>query len=317
MNWKPTASLKDLGFRDLSLRKAREYFYQTQTLEVDVGALSEYQNLDRFIGNLEVSGKNLGKKLFLQTSPEYYLKRFITAYKKDCFYLGKSYRDDAISNQHRFEFTMLEWYRINYNLDEITADTINLIQSLFNPDKFLTETLTYQEIFNQLTKIGNILTIDSNNLQQFLAQNKVPISAEVDDKELLESIIWDHFITPFLKQEHHQNTLFVIKNFPSYQDSLAKIDTVKPLTHKRFEIYFRGYEIANGYEELDDYQEHLTRFKAQQSYAAQENKELLIDQNFLSAIKQGLPPSSGVALGFDRLLMAYLNKTSIQEVMPF
>ena len=314
MSWQPSASLPALQQRARLYQKVREFFLSRQVLEVDVPVLSEYATVDPFIDSLQT--QVLGRTEYLQTSPEFFLKRLLAAYQHDVYYLGKAFRQGERGRRHRPEFTMLEWYRIGWTEQQLIAE-VNELLALFFPEKLCAH-YTYREVFYQTLSVDPH-TSTAKELQQCAVDS---INGEVDkslmasDKNTLLDLLFTHCIEPQLPLG-----VVAISDYPASQAALAKVthDAQGQLVAKRFEIYVDRIELANGYWELNDGTEQQVRFEQDLVYRQTHNLPILpCDQSLVDALSKGnMPDCAGVALGVDRLLMCWLQTNDISDVVSF
>lgn len=314
MSWQPSASLPALQQRAKLYQIVREFFLAQQVLEVDVPVLSEYATVDPFIDSLKT--KVLGRTEYLQTSPEFFLKRLLAAYQHDVYYLGKAFRQGEQGRRHRPEFTMLEWYRIGWTEQQLIGEVNNLL-ALFFPEKHCSA-FTYREVFQQHLSIDPHVATAKVLLQCSLSE----LSGEIDeslmagDKNTLLDLLFTHCIEPKLPLG-----VVAISDYPASQAALAKVaeDAQGQHVAKRFEIYVDRIELANGYWELNDGAEQQARFEQDIAYRQAHNLPVLpYDQSLVDALSEGnMPDCAGVALGIDRLLMCWLGTNDMSDVVSF
>lgn len=283
--------------RAFMLAQARSFFHERDILEVDCPHLVSFPSLDRHIDLFQV--EDIG---FLHSSPEYAMKKVLTLYKKDIYQLGHVFRKEEGGNYHLKEFTMAEWYRIHFSFSQMMEETISFI-SLFLGN-FKVEKISYKEAFSLYTDLDPF-SCSVEKLQQFVAKNQIECS--LSKKDDLLDLILAYFIEPKLG-----NGIFtILYDYPKNQAALAKI---KGEVANRFEIYFKGVELANGYEEENN--PDLIRKRmidVNQERISYMQKPLPIDEAFLQEIAH-MPPCCGVSVGFDRLMMLRRNKQTIQEI---
>lgn len=301
-------NLDSLKARAQLLQNIRTYFSNQCVLEADVPALSPYSVTDVNLRALHADWQ--GKKLYLQTSPEFYLKRLLSAGLGDLYYLGKAYRDDDSAARHQPEFTMLEWYRLGFNDDTLINDIEQLLKFIGVPSP-LTVT-TYRDIFISATGFDPHSVDDASLREYCLARYE--LNWQDAPRSMWLELIFSFEIEPNIQ------ALTIVKDFPLCQAALAKVakDQQGVAVAKRFELYWRGIELANGYWELTDASEQAARFANDNAYRAEQGLPIITpDPDFLAAIEQGLPECAGVALGVDRLLMCMLEKRHIHDVLAF
>lgn len=311
MRWQPTASLPALQQRATLLQQIRDFFQQRQVLEVDVPLISAYATIDPFIDSLQTSA--MGQTAYLQTSPEFFLKRFLCAYpEQDVYSLGKAFRQGEKGGRHLPEFTMLEWYRTGWNEQQLIDEVIELLRACLSVQS--SYCFSYADIFTEHLSI-NPHTASVRELAA-LCREHIDIDFAAEDKNPWLDLLMTHCIEPQLP-----DGLVAIYDYPASQAALARIasDEHGHQVAKRFEVYVNGMELANGYWELNDAVEQEARFKADLHYRQKNNLPALpYDQALLDAMSQGeLPDCAGVALGVDRLLMCLLATKNIGDVVSF
>ena len=320
--WQPSASLDEIKRRADVLAEVRRYFSDRQVLEVETPLLSSYTVTDPFVTPIEVPSASVSEgptTHYLQTSPEYAMKRLLAAYGSELsgiYQICKAFRGDDCSSRHNPEFTMLEWYRLGFSLQDLMDDVEGLLRSVYSQQgqSLQIHRRSYQSLFEEFFGV-NPHCAELAELRVLASPWLPEDSSELDKKDLLE-LLFGFGIEPELAG---YQALFV-SDYPQSMSALAQLkeDENQGLqTASRFELYLGGVEVANGYHELRDPQVHLSRFSAdQQRRQALGLTAYHIDLRFMSAVNSGLPDSSGVALGFDRLLMA-LSGQAISGVISF
>lgn len=308
--WQPSASLPVIQQRAMMYQRIRRFFADRQVLELDVPVLSAYATVDPFIDS--VAAQVMGCDTYLQTSPEFFMKRFLAAYPQDIYYLGKAFRQDENGSRHRPEFTMLEWYRVGWDEQRLMEEVLQLIQSCCPGIE--AQATSYQALFQQHLSL-NPHTATVAELSA-CAKAHIDTGFTCDDKNPWLDLLFTHCIEPKLAKG-----LVSIYDYPASQAALAQVTENEEglLVAKRFEVYCNGMELANGYCELIDGDEQERRFSADTQYRqAQGLTDYPYDQTLVAALKSGqFPDCAGVALGVDRLLMCILGKANINEVMSF
>ncbi|MBT42887.1 MAG: elongation factor P lysine(34) lysyltransferase [Idiomarina sp.] len=318
MDWRSEASLQTLQQRAELMRQIRQFFYQRNVLEVDTPLLARHGVTDPHLENLTTTlsagpdGQPL--KLSLQTSPEYAMKRLLAQYRTSIFQLSHVFRDDEIGRHHNPEFSLVEWYRVGFNLVDLIAEVSELIQYVTDAPPVIT--YTYQEIFVQCTGWDPLQSEGISAIHRHLktrSDTRDWMEKETDPDTILQ-LAFNVLIEPQLPSQ----TPVAITHFPRSQAALARVCPEDERVSLRFEIYYQGIELANGYDELTDTDEQNRRFVEDNAKRRQlQRAERTADEYLLAALRHGMPPCSGVALGFDRLLMIALNKDQISSVVPF
>ncbi|MCF6767913.1 EF-P lysine aminoacylase GenX [Thiotrichales bacterium 19S11-10] len=311
MSWQPITTVEMLQFRALILKKVRAFFEQREVLEVETPLLMPSPVTDPFIETFNFD--TLYGRGYLQSSPEYAMKRLLAFGSGSIYQICKAFRSEEISPKHNPEFTMLEWYRVDFDHFQLMAEIKNLMKVLLPSIKI--KEVTYQALFEKYLGINpHIVGLDE--LLKLVDQHigKIYGMESVTKYHALE-LLFSYQIEPFLEK----NIFYFIYHYTEAQKALARmIETDQGEVAARFECYYQGLELANGYCELRDFNEQKRRFEADLKVRDLERKEAVpIDQAFLAALAYGLPRCSGVALGFDRLLMALSQSSTIEEVIAF
>ncbi|KMT65678.1 elongation factor P--(R)-beta-lysine ligase [Catenovulum maritimum] len=314
--WQPTASIKTLKQRAAIIQQIRQFFYERKVMEVETPLLASAGVTDLYLENLitEFQGPGFAtpKELYLQTSPEFAMKRLLAAGSGCIFQICKAARDDESGRYHNPEFSILEWYRIGFNHFDLIDEIDQLLQLVLSCEK--AERYSYQAVFQQHLGIDP-LTASAQELKlALMSQGEADLANMSDNKTDLLQFILSQCIEPKIGQSRP----CVIYNFPAEQASLAKISKQDNRVAERFEIYYKGIELANGFHELTDSNEQAKRFEQDNKARVEAGKKPKpIDYNLLAALSAGLPDCAGVALGIDRLVMLALNKPHIDQVLSF
>ncbi|MRJ43120.1 MULTISPECIES: EF-P lysine aminoacylase EpmA [Idiomarina] len=313
-NWRPSASLELLQQRAALLRQLREFFWQRQVLEVDTPLLSRYGVTDVHLSNLQTEIAVLpNQPFYLQTSPEYAMKRLLAAYGCSIYQLGKVFRDDEVGPRHNPEFTMLEWYRVGFTMAELIAEVVELLLLVLGERMVVQQ--TYQELFQRYLAVDP-LAASVSQLQRALSDytEVADLAEREDDRDTLLQLAMACVIEPRLNID----AITIVTHFPSSQAALAEIAADDSRVALRFEVYAGGIELANGYQELTQATEQTQRFAIDNQLRLQLGRpQAAADTRLLQALAAGFPNCAGVALGFDRLLMIQSKKANIQSVLPF
>jgi lysyl-tRNA synthetase class 2 len=321
MSFQPTASLELLRLRAVVLEQVRTFFKSRQVLEVDTPILGLAPVTDPVIQALQTQISVFGsQRFYLQTSPEYYLKRLIACYPVSVYQLGKVFRDDEYGRYHSPEFTMLEWYRIGFNDAQLIAemkDLLTILWAQFYPTSLQIETLSYKEVFQRHLNIDpHRITLES--LQALVTEKLGSIQGlPYPTREVCLQLLMSAVIEPALVS--YPGPVFII-DYPAAQAALARLreDEEGNAVSGRFEVYWQGIELANGYDELTDAAKQQERFARDCTDRSTEGlPEVPVDHHLLQALESGLSPCAGVALGFDRLLMVLAGVKHIESVLTF
>ena len=297
--------LKD---RALMLKKAREFFYERAILEVDCPILSPYASVDAHIDLIAACAMQMDA--FLHSSPEYPMKRLLSEGIGDIFQLSHVFRDGECGSKHNPEFMMAEWYRLSFSFEAMVEETLDFIRLFLG--NFEAEIVSYKELFLRYAGIDPYSSTNEE-LGQYL--QKISPETQTDSRDDILNFILALQIEPQLGK----NKLTALVYYPPTQAALAKTRLVDgEMVAERFEIYYQGTELANGYHELQDADEQLRRLiEANELRLRLGKNELPIDMRFIEALKHGLPACSGVAVGFDRLMMLRHNKQVLSSILSF
>lgn len=314
-SWKPTATLDTLRQRAQLMQRIRDFFYRRNILEVETPILGESTTTDLHIHSLLtdclIPGQAQWQPRFLQTSPEFPMKRLLAAGSGPIFQISKAFRQDAFGQWHNPEFTLLEWYRPGMDDQQLMDEVDALLQTILHTS--MATRVTYQQLFlSQLAICPFTTGVDelSSVANQQAIQVDLPVTEAMRDTWL--QLLMSYCIEPTLGQEQ---PVFVY-DYPLSQGGFAKQNSDN--TAARFEVYVQGVELANGYHEINDANEQRQRFIAGNQQRMQAGDATVpLDEHVLAALQHGLPDCAGVALGIDRLIMLALGKTAIQDVIAF
>ena len=257
------------------------------------------------------------RRIFLQTSPEYAMKRLLAAGVGDVYQLCKVVRGDERSRLHNPEFTMLEWYRIGFDMASLIQEVAALLDTLVTRVGGSARPLrqvSYREVFQTSLQIDPLDASTEDLTKHAVAHGLAGHGlTELTRDELLDFLM-GAVIGPTLGR----GEWLALTHYPASQAALAQLDPADPRVALRFEIYADGIELANGFQELADAGEQRARFMADNAARrAQGLPEMPIDEPLLDALEAGLPACSGVALGFDRAVMVAVGVKRIDEVVSF
>jgi len=321
MNWLPTASMSKLQERAKIIQMIRQFFIQRSLLEVETPTLSQSGVTDihlfcfktNFIGaDLSLTNQTTdGLPLYLQTSPEFHMKRLLAAGSGSIFQICKAFRNEESGRFHNPEFTILEWYQVDYDHQQLMNEMDQLLQLTLNCES--ARRCTYQNAFLEILNVDP-LAASLDELKQ--AGSKLKLGSVLDnemDKDTVLQLLFCIAIEPVIAI----NKPCFIYDFPASQAALARISEHDPRVAERFEVYYKGIELANGFHELSDPEEQLNRFnKDNQIRKIKGLDEMPIDKNFIDSLEK-LPNCSGVALGIDRLIMLATKQQHIDNVLSF
>lgn len=317
--WQPDCTLEVLRLRAWLLAEIRRFFSLRNVLEVETPLLSHAIGTDPGLAFFTTEYSLLPERqtLFLQTSPEFAMKRLLAAGCGSIFQVCKAFRNGESGRYHHPEFTLLEWYRIDFSLSQLMDEIAELIETLFSGSRALNKVqrFTYHDIFLEYTGL-NPLVFSYQDYCDYALKEQLydAISLCGTDHVLWLDFIFSHKIQPHLGK----NTLCMVYGFPACQSSLARINEHNNLITDRVEIFINGIELGNGYYELTDAKEQNSRFDNELSVRRKNKLPVAVkDEKLIAAMESGLPECSGMAIGLDRLLMLLANATSIDGVLGF
>ena len=310
-HWKPGTDYDVLLARARLNREIRAFFEARSVLEVETPVLGAATvtdiNLESLRSSCQVAG--VVEDRFLQTSPEYAMKRLLCAGSGPIYQISKAFRDAETGRFHNPEFTLLEWYRPGYDQHQLMDELDALIQRLGLP---AAQKSTYRDVMTLHAGLDPAtVTIASLSAQaRALGVQDEGLGLSADD---YLDLILTHTVQPGLGL----GATFIY-DYPATQAALARIRPGNPPLAERFELFIDGVEVANGYHELTDPVEQRERFAQDLEQRRQRGLPTPpVDERFLSALEAGLPPCAGVAVGLDRILMIATGKTSLEEVLTF
>lgn len=319
----PTASVEMLQARARILRVVREFFEANGYWEVETPIVSHDivvdAHLNPFVTTPSEDFSPDAPLMFLQTSPEFAMKRLLVAGANSMYQIGKVFRRGEAGRKHNPEFTMIEWYRRGETYIDQMQFVEKLVRRVFEACGRAVEggflTMSYDEAFERATS-RRVLQASVEELQQLAAAHRLvpPPGLADDDREGWLNWLLAELVEPMLTNEHG---VFVF-DYPASQAALARVRNDEPPVAERFELYLHGVEICNGYQELIDADELRRRNTVQAEIRKREGHPPLPQESrLLTAMEAGLPECSGVALGFDRLFMLGMGCDSIDEVIAF
>ena len=277
-------------------RKIRDFFYSRQVIEVVTPSLLDTPTTDVYIDSIEVSVNHAlskSSKFYLHTSPELEMKRLLSKGSGDIFQICQVFRDNEQGNINSNEFTMLEFYRVDFDMHQLMDEIQELLVVLGKNDPV--QKMSYAQAFFDFSDI-DILNSDIEELKKIL--QSLGLNSDYDWIEDMQTVLFVHLIEPKLKDI----PVCFIYDFPKQQAALAQIDG---LVANRFEMYIKGIEIANGYQELQSSEDYRSRFNQELMKREKLSKSIpAIDEQFLKELSSSsLPFCSGVAIGIERLFM--------------
>tara|TARA_R110000823_G_scaffold125385_7_gene252100 strand:+ start:23250 stop:24203 length:954 start_codon:yes stop_codon:yes gene_type:complete len=312
MSWRPTAKLQILQRRAQLLATIREFFATRGVLEIDTPLLCSSSVTDPALEPLLVErGVSVCAPRFLQTSPEYAMKRVLAMFGEPVFQICKAFRDGEAGARHNPEFTLLEWYRPGFDHHQLMAEVAGLVVHCIGERPL--HKYAYRELF--VAELGvDPMTATATTLASVAAEH-VDTGNLDGDRDMWLDLLMSHVIEPRLAGRG----MCCVFDYPASQAALARnVPAGDVEVGQRFELYVDGLELANGYCELADAAEQRRRFEADNARRSERGQPVrAVDEQLLAALEYGLPDCSGVALGVDRLLMLAVGSADIREVLAF
>ncbi|HNC51161.1 MAG TPA: EF-P lysine aminoacylase EpmA [Accumulibacter sp.] len=307
IDWRPSAPLAHLRRRARIVAEIRAYFAEHDVLEVETPQLCPRTVTDPHLQSIRVPGYG-----YLQTSPEYAMKRLLASGSGSIYQIARVFRADEVGRLHNPEFTMLEWYRVGFTPDRLIDEVAAIARIALGEIGIVCR--SYRDLFR--THFGlDPLSCSLDSLRS-AARQQLDLAFDDADRDTWLELLMSQVIEPRLGI----GELCFVLDYPPSQAALARLhaDADGQAVASRFELYYRGVELANGYHELLDADEQGARFAADLR-----ERELLglpavlPDERLHAALAHGLPDCSGVALGLDRLIMLAVGADSLREVMAF
>lgn len=310
--WRPTASWALLRRRAELLAQLRAFFVARGFLEVETPLVSANTVIDRHLDPF-VADAGDGRTRWLQTSPEFAMKRLMAAGGEAIFQVTKAFRQEELGPLHNPEFTIVEWYRRDDDMAAAMQFLSDLCEALLGlgPAK----RLSYQDAFLQFAGVDPFAATDAELVATAQARNVIaPESLAASDRDGWLDLLLVSLVEPQLGVAAPT----ILHSYPPSQAALAMTTGDRPRVAERFELYVRGIELANGYHELQDPQVLRERNQRNNAARALDGKPILPAlSHLLSAMEHGLPTCAGVALGFDRVVMLATGAKTIAEVTAF
>lgn len=307
-DWRPNASLLNLKTRAEVLGNIRTFFKERNVLEVETPLLCATAVSDPHIHAIRAE---MG---YLQTSPEFSMKRLLAAGIGSIYQICKAFRREEMGRFHNPEFTILEWYREGFDHHALMDEVDDFLMTILNSPK--AERLTYQRVFERFLGI-NPHTATLSELKMLAIEKAIAIPIEQTITLTIDDwldILMSHTIEPKLGFD----APVMITDYPASKAALAKIRLGEYPVAERFEVYIQGIELANGYHELTDANVQLDRYKQDCLVRGSLQYPMIpLDKRLIEALEYGLPACAGIALGIDRLIMLKLKAETIEDVLTF
>ncbi|MBD3672533.1 MAG: EF-P lysine aminoacylase GenX [Planctomycetaceae bacterium] len=344
LSWKPTTAWRILRWRAALIQEIRDFFNERNYLEVETPMLSQETVIDGHLDPIEAQlnthrGSN-SETWYLQTSPEFGMKRLLADLHQSkasdqpagLFQISKAFRNSERGPRHNPEFTMLEWYEVESDYhaqmeltEALVRRLVHLINerepgiSSMNPRLNMTETpfhrLSYDDA-NERVLNCRVLSQSAADLLILCRAEGVepPPTLDTDNRDALWNLLLAEKVEPTLGTNNPE----FLCDYPASQAALAKVRDDDPPVAERFELYWDGIELCNGYQELTDPEALRQRIFQENSRRLAEGATALPTcEHLIAAMESGLPECSGVALGLDRLVMLLLGQSSLCDVIPF
>lgn len=322
-DWQPSATLDALHLRATLLARLRGYFAGQGVLEVETPLLASAGVTDPHIPSFTLadsgmsSGQGGDARRYLNTSPEFAMKRLLATGAGPIYQVCKAFRRGEQGRHHNPEFTLLEWYRPGFDDHRLMQDVAALLAVLAEGVRELgsVEYRSYHDCFQQQLGLDPH-TATAQALRDCARQHDLPVVCGLadDDRDGWLDLLMSHSIQPQLGRGH---PCFVY-DYPESQAALARVRPGNPAVAERFELFIDGIELANGFHELQDADEQRARFEADLAQRRADGLEMVvIDERLLAALDAGLPACAGVALGLDRLQMVLTGETHLRDVLAF
>jgi lysyl-tRNA synthetase class 2 len=314
-DWRPAASMEALRLRAALLAETRKYFAEQGVLEVETPVLARAAVTDIHLASLQTRIAGLGP-FYLQTSPEFAMKRLLAAGSGDIFQVARVFRDGERGALHHPEFTLIEWYRLGFGTGALMDDIERLVSRLLAPYCQLgtSERLGYREAMREIAGIEPF-AVSVRELLDCVVEHGVALPVPPpQERDACLDLLLSTVVAPRLGA----GRLAFVYEFPASQAALARVKPGDPLVAERFELFLDGVELANGFHELADSAQQRRRFERDLDWRRAHNLDLPpLDEHLLDALGHGLPDCSGVALGFDRLVMRAAGARHIDDVIAF
>ena len=326
-DWRPSTELDVLHRRADLLRRIRAFFENRGVLEVETQALSAATVTDLHLQSLSTRvstplGAGGERTLFLQTSPEFAMKRLLAAGSGPIFQICKAFRDGEAGRRHNPEFTMLEWYRPGFDHHALMDEMDDFLGHAISAAR--AQRLTYRQAFQRFAGVD---PFEASTDELAACGERHGIEADSQDWQrddwlhlLLSQVVEPHLGVAGPPDDGIPRPTF-LHDFPAHQAALARIRPAsgdEPAVAERFEVFVRGVELANGFHELTDAEEQRRRFEAD---LAERRRQGLpgvpVDERLLAALEHGLAPCAGVALGVDRLFMVQERSDDLRRLIAF
>jgi len=308
------ASLETLRQRAAMLAAIRSFFAARGVLEVETPALSSSGVTDPAIESIVANARSLGAPQYLQTSPEFAMKRLLADGSGDIYQLCRVFRDDELGRWHQPEFTLLEWYRVGWDEQRLMTEVAELIGMALaaagaSAARRIVR-LTYAQALS--AALGAPPDAPTAELVRLLAKQGIDVP-----KDLRHDAVLDLAFGTVVLRTFDASAVTLVYDYPASQAALARVKPTTPPVAARFEAFCGGIELANGFHELADAIEQRRRFVSDVATRRAAGRHAPpLDEDLLRALPS-LPDCAGVALGFDRLVALATGQNELKAVLGF
>ncbi len=315
--WHPTATSEILEAGASLRRCIRDWMQAEDILEVVTPVLSRHAATDPQVHSI-VASDGSAAAWYLHTSPEFPMKRLLSAYRRDIYQIAQVFRRDESGRYHNIEFSLLEWYRTGFDHHELLRDVSALLKTVWQAfDRVWHEPvcLSYGEVVRDYLGAWPESLAASDIKQYFEKQRRSYPDAIGDDLDAALDLLFDEFVLPTFDIDR----ITFLTGYPASQAALAKlgIDAHNRSVAERFEIYAGEVELANAFHELLDADTQAARFSSENQLRQRTDCAVPVDEHLIAALEAGMPQCAGIALGLDRLLMVLTDIDAIENVMAF
>jgi lysyl-tRNA synthetase class 2 len=297
------------------LQDIRAFFASGKVLEVETPILSRSATSEVHLSSWRAfTPTKPANEYALHTSPELMMKRLLAAGSGDIYQICKVFRADEQGRRHAPEFSLLEWYRVGFDMVALMREVERLLNLILIKQIMAPAYIkTYLDVFLEYINCDPLQATTEELAAIYQRENSAQIVSPMGKQDWLDLIL-SEVIQPRLPHDR----LVFITQFPAEQASLAQLDNTDPRVARRFEVFCNGMELANGFEELTDHTEQHLRMQNENKIRAEKGlPQVKLDEHFLAALQAGMPACSGVAVGLDRLLMLLLDVDDIDQVLTF
>lgn len=315
-SWTPSAAPSTLKKRAQLYSCVRNFFAARDVLEVETPLLSHHATVDRHLDSFAVHSAQGAPAGWLHTSPEFAMKRLLAAGSGSIWQICKVFRVDEQGRYHNPEFSMLEWYRLGFDHHALMDEVAALLQAC--GVSAACARVSYRQAFLHHAGFDPLVLTAAQIRQRFIAHGlNEPMGltqADIENRDFWLDLWMSDVVSPRLGLIQPQ----FVYDFPASQAALARVRADDPPVAERFELFWKGIELANGFHELTDAAEQQQRFEADQ--CARRSAGLVVppyDKNLIAALNAGLPACAGVAVGLDRLLMLAEGLPSLDQTLAF